>query len=134
MARILVIEDEPVLCTLMQEALEKAGYEVLTAPDGKKGVELFFKQSCDVVITDILMPEKEGLEIILELTQQFPGIKVIAISGGGVSLGDYLLDVAKEFGAKRALRKPIQMKQLVAVVKEVLDESTDHETIKQRRL
>jgi DNA-binding response OmpR family regulator len=125
MARILVIEDEPVLCTLMQEALEKAGHKVLTATDGEKGVRLFFKQPCDVVITDILMPEKEGLEIILELTQQFPGVKIIAISGGGVSLGDYLLDVAKEFGAKRALRKPIQMKQLVAVVKEVLEEQGD---------
>ncbi len=125
MARILVIEDETILCTLMKDALEKAGYEVMTALDGRKGMRLFSEQPCDLVITDILMPEKEGLEIILELTKQFPTVKIIAISGGGSSLGDYLLDVAQEFGAQRVLWKPFQIKQLVAAVKEVLGEQTD---------
>ncbi len=122
MARILVIEDETVFCMLMEDALEKAGHEVISASDGEEGMHLFAEQPCDVVITDILMPNKEGLETILELAQQSPTVKIIAISGGGSSLGDDLLDMAKDFGAQRALRKPIQMKQLVALVKEMLGE------------
>ena len=68
------------------------------------------------------MPNKEGLETILELTEQSPEVKIVAISGGGIGLGDDLLEMAQDLGAQRALRKPITMKQLVEVVQEVLSE------------
>jgi DNA-binding response OmpR family regulator len=122
MTRILIIEDETTLRGFMQEFLENAGYEVGVASDGDEGMRLFAKQPYDVVITDILMPNKEGLETILELSQQSPNVKIIAITGGGIGLGDDLLDMARDFGAQRALRKPIPMKQLAEVVQEVLHE------------
>jgi DNA-binding response OmpR family regulator len=122
MARILIIEDETTLRGFMQEFLEKAGYEVGVASDGEEGMCLFAEQPYDVVITDILMPNKEGLETILELSQQSPDVKIIAITGGGIGLGDDLLDMARDFGAHRALRKPIPMRQLVEVVQEMLHE------------
>jgi DNA-binding response OmpR family regulator len=122
MARVLIIEDETALRVLMREVLEKAGYDVLEAVDGEQGMRLFSEQPCEVVITDILMPNKEGLETILELSEQAPDVKMIAISGGGVGLGDDLLDMAKDFGAQYALRKPISMKSLVKMVTELLNE------------
>jgi DNA-binding response OmpR family regulator len=123
MTRILVIEDETAFQTVIKDALEKAGYEVGVASDGEVGLRLFAEQPYDVVITDILMPNKEGLETILELSEQSLDVKIIAISGGGIGLGDDLLEMAQDFGAQRALRKPITMKQLLEVVQEVLNES-----------
>lgn len=125
MARILVIEDETVFCELLEDALKKAGYEVMIALDGDQGMRLFSEQPCDVVITDILMPNKEGLEIILELTQQAPDVKIIAISGGGFGLGEDLLGMAKDFGAHYALRKPIKIAKLIELVKELLNDKSD---------
>jgi len=121
MARILIIEDETTLRSLMKDALEKAGHEITEASDGDQGIEIFNAHQHDVVITDILMPKKEGLELILELTDQAPDVKIIAISGGGIGLGDDLLEISLEFGAKHALRKPVTMKHLVEVVQDVLD-------------
>jgi len=121
MARILIIEDETTFRSLMKDALEKAGFEVTEASDGDEGIRLFTEQNHDVVITDILMPKKEGLETILELTDNFPDAKIIAVSGGGIGLGDDLMEIAMEFGAKYALRKPIKMKRLVEIVNEVLE-------------
>jgi DNA-binding response OmpR family regulator len=123
MARILIIEDEPALCVLLKEVLENAGYEALTAPDGKQGMKIFSAQPCEIVITDILMPEKEGLETILELVQQSPEVKIIAISGGGAGMGDDLLEMAKDFGARYALKKPLVMKEVVALVENLLEEN-----------
>lgn len=122
MARILIIEDETAFRTFVKDALEMEGYEVREAFDGDEGLRLFAEQPYDIVITDILMPNKEGLETILELSEQFPDVKIIAISGGGIGLGDDLLDMARDFGAKRALRKPIPMKQLLEIVQEILSE------------
>ena len=84
---------------------------------------MFKEAPYDVVITDILMPNKEGLETILELTELAPEVKIIALTGGGsIGLGDDLLELACDFGAKRALRKPIPMKDLLTVVAEILNE------------
>ncbi len=74
----------------------------------------------ELVVTDLLMPEKEGLETIFELTEHSPGVKIIAITGGGMGLGDDLLEMAKDFGAQRALRKPFSMKELSGTVEELL--------------
>ena len=122
MSRILIIEDETVLRVLIKDVLENAGYEVATAADGNEGIQLFHEHPCDVVITDILMPEKEGLETILELNRYSPETVIIAISGGGAGLGDDLLDMAKDFGARYALKKPIVMRELVKLIQNMLNE------------
>ena len=121
---ILVIEDDPDHRVLIKTMLEKAGYKVFEAPNGKEGLQLFYQQPCNLVITDIFMPEKEGLETILELKRQFPTVKIIAISGGtrwskhnGV---DSALEAAQEFGANYILKKPIKIQQLLTIVDEIL--------------
>ncbi len=83
MPRILVIEDEIQVRRLTRQMLELEGFEVLEAGDGDTGLQMFAENSIDLVITDIIMPGKEGIETILELKQKRPDIKIIAISGGG---------------------------------------------------
>ena len=83
MARILVIDDEPYILLMLKKMLEKDGHEVDMALNGMEGIKLFEKNRFDLLITDIIMPEKEGLEIIMELKKENPGLKIIAISGGG---------------------------------------------------
>lgn len=128
MKRILVIEDDTDQRELFTAMLAEAGYEVLEAPNGEKGLRLFYEQPCELVITDIFMPEKEGLETILELKREFLTVKIIAISGGGSrgrhtgsSWADLALDSAKCFGADRILHKPIKIDQLLATVAELLN-------------
>lgn len=126
MKRILLIEDDSAERELFKVALERAGYEVLEAPNGEVGLQMFQQQPCEVVITDIFMPEKEGLETILTLKKDYPSVKIIAISGGGVKsryagkLGaETALQAAQEFGALHTLEKPIALKKLVAIVNEL---------------
>jgi CheY-like chemotaxis protein len=122
MARILVIDDDADLRAVMLEALELAGHEVFAAADGALGLELQREHPADVVITDIFMPDKEGIETIRELRQEFPGIKIIAMSGGGlyVKKSGYL-STASEVGAATILRKPFDQKTLLDAVSEVLE-------------
>jgi YesN/AraC family two-component response regulator len=100
--------------------LEREGHEVMDAPDGKVGIELYRKEPADVVITDIIMPDKEGLETIMDLRREYPEVKVIAISGGGrVKSGDYL-HMAAKFGAQLTLTKPFEQEELLEAVRELL--------------
>ena len=87
MKRILIIEDDPSQRKLFKLILEKANYEVIEAPDGRIGCSLFRQQPCDLVITDMFMPDKEGMETIFELKTEFPNVKIMAISGGSASWG-----------------------------------------------
>ncbi len=108
-------------CTLRddlerREALEAVGHEVLVAPDGMEGARIYRKQPVDLVITDILMPEKEGLECILELRRLNPALRVIAISGGLRSGTIDVLDVARRFGACRTFWKPFDLASIVSAV------------------
>ncbi len=120
MARILIIEDEIALRLIIKDSLKNAGYSVMAASDGEKAIQLLNRRSFDMVITDLIMPNKEGLELILELREQAPNVKIIAVSGGGASSGNDLLDMAIEFGAHYALRKPFIMKELMELVGEGL--------------
>jgi CheY-like chemotaxis protein len=127
MTRILVIEDDTDERELFKVALKRAGYEVVGAPDGQVGLELFYQQPFPLVITDIFMPEKEGLETIFELKRTFPDVHIIAISGGstlghhsGTFQADEALEVARVAGAERTLDKPIDLKQLLQTVEELL--------------
>ena len=81
MGKILIIDDEPYILLMLKKMLEKAGYEVDLAANGQKGMELFEKNKTDLVITDIIMPDKEGIETIIELRSAFPNVKIISISG-----------------------------------------------------
>jgi two-component system response regulator (stage 0 sporulation protein F) len=83
MATILIIDDEEIIRVLLRSALEEVGYEVTEAANGREGLELYRRRPADLVITDIIMPELDGLDMLLELTREFLHAKVIAISGAG---------------------------------------------------
>ena len=120
MARILIIDDEERVRKTLRQMLEPAGHEVVEAADGGKGVELYKKDSVDLVITDLIMPEKEGIQMAVELRHYDPKVKIIAISGGGRINNFQVLRIAQKFGIHHALPKPIRMGKLLALVKEVL--------------
>jgi DNA-binding response OmpR family regulator len=121
MARILVIDDEPQVRTVLLKSLERDGYQVMDAPNGEVGMKLFQEEPFDLVITDIVMPEKEGIETIGELRHYFPETKIIAISGGGQNLkANYVLHTAKILGANCTLFKPFEIEEFLNAVKYVL--------------
>lgn len=119
MSTILIIDDEESIRILLRSALEAAGYEVTEAANGRQGLELYRRKPADLVITDILMPELNGLDMLLELTREFLNAKVVAISGAGG--GKNVLDVAKLLGARQTFRKPFSMPQLLSAVRYELD-------------
>ncbi len=122
MARILIIDDEDQARNMLHQALERAGYEVVIARDGSEGIELFRSAPTDLIITDILMPEKEGLEIIMDLRREFPDVKIIAMSGGGHMGNLNFLEVAKRLGAQRTLQKPFGLQEVFQAVQELLQD------------
>jgi two-component system response regulator (stage 0 sporulation protein F) len=113
--KILVIDDEEPIRILLRTALEGAWYTVLEASNGREGLELCRNHAVDLVITDIAMPEMNGLDLILELTLGFLDVKVIAISGKHGK--EDTLDVAKLLGARQTLQKPLSMEQLLSAVR-----------------
>jgi len=122
MARILIIEDNDDLRTIVTDALIAAGHEVIQAADGVEGIESQRNASADLVITDILMPEKEGIETIRDLTREFPALPIIAMSGAGRSQSANALPfIAKELGAHAFLRKPFGSRDLLEAVQKVLE-------------
>jgi len=120
MAYILVIDDEPQIRSMLRQMFEREGLDVMDAPDGNVAMKLLRKQPADIIVTDLIMPDKEGLETIMEIRQEFPQSKIIAISGGGRNdPKDYLM-LAKKLGAARTFAKPVERKAIVAAVKELL--------------
>ena len=125
MARILVIEDVDEVRWVIRRTLESEGYEVVEASDGVEGTRLFREKPADLIVTDIIMPDKEGIETIRELRSDFPDVKIVAISGGGkIGPFDYL-ELAKKFGASRTLAKPFGVEELVEAVRELLPGDKD---------
>jgi DNA-binding NtrC family response regulator len=122
-ARILIIDDEDQPRRMLQQVLMRAGYEVVEARDGNEGLQCFREAPTDVIITDILMPEKEGLETIIDLRRAFPTVKIIAISGGGRTGNLNFLDIAKRLGAQRTLQKPFDLQDMLGAVSELLQEA-----------
>jgi two-component system response regulator (stage 0 sporulation protein F) len=119
MATILVIVVEEIVRVLLRSALEAAGYEVTEATNGREGLDLYRKRPTDLVITDILMPELNGLDMLMELTREFLDAKVIAISGAGGERN--VLDVAKLLGARQTFPKPFSIPDLLGAVRYELD-------------
>jgi len=120
MTRILVIDDEESVRTVLRQMLEKEGYEIEVAEDGAVGLKLLHEHLPDLIITDLFMPEKEGIETMIEVRKHFPQVKIIAISGGGRMGKLDLLPMAESFGAQRTLAKPFERQELLETVKEVL--------------
>jgi DNA-binding response OmpR family regulator len=121
LARILVIDDNEDVRTLVADLLEAAGHEVATAPDGALGIDMQRLAPAALVVTDILMPEKEGLETIRDLKQEFPQLRIIAMSGAGKLIKSSThLFTAKEIGADAILRKPFGSSVLLDLVQQVL--------------
>ena len=119
MATILIIDDDDLIRVLLRSALEAAGYEVTEAANGRQGLALYRYRPTDLVITDIVMPEMNGLDMLLELTREFLHAKVIAISGAGGEKN--VLDVAKLLGARQTFRKPFSMPHLLGAVRYELE-------------
>jgi CheY-like chemotaxis protein len=120
MARILLMDDSDEIRALAARVLRSDGHTVAEAGNGKEGLRLLREVGADLVITDIVMPEREGLETISEIRRTRPDLPIIAMSGGGAgTAGDYL-SIAKALGARRVLEKPFGVAQLIALVREVL--------------
>jgi len=120
MAKILVIDDDLQVRHLMVLALNNAGHQTFSAENGAEGIKAYRANPADLVITDLIMPEKEGIETIIELRREFPAVKIIAISGGGRQSGRDFLPVARKLGAQRTLQKPFTIDELYDCVAGVL--------------
>jgi DNA-binding response OmpR family regulator len=122
MTRVLVMDDDAVLRGALRVALEAAGYEVLDAADGDAGLRLHRMHGADLVLVDVFMPERDGLEVIRALRTAIPRPKIVAISGGG-RIGDLdVLRAAAALGAARTLQKPFEPHVLLAAIRDVLGE------------
>jgi CheY-like chemotaxis protein len=121
MARILIIEDDVGMRHVMRAQLERHGHQIAEAGDGRKGLDAYRETLFDLVVTDIIMPGMEGLETVLALRKFSPKVKIIAMSAGGRGNADDYLELAKRFGAHRALRKPFTADELLAAVNAELD-------------
>ncbi|MBF0428246.1 MAG: response regulator [Magnetococcales bacterium] len=121
MAQILIVDDDPAIRHLLREILEEEGHAVEDAPDGRVGLQRFRKKRPDLVMTDILMPEKDGVELIMELQEVGFKVRIVAMSGGGRGLdAAFNLRMAQDFGANRLLVKPFTRKQALEAVQEAL--------------
>ncbi|MDM8535304.1 response regulator [Desulfobacterales bacterium HSG17] len=120
MKTVLVIDDDLQVRGYLARMLQKEGFSVMTAENGRQAEEHWTINSFDLVITDLYMPEKEGIEIIQALRIDFPDTKVIAISGGGGGLGPfYSLKTAKFVGADLVLEKPVGKAEILAGIQSV---------------
>lgn len=123
MPRILVIDDEQYILLMLKKMLERAGFDVDIAINGEEGLRYYHKYPADLIITDIVMPEKEGLETIRELKSHNPDIKIIAISGGGRVDSKEYLESARLFGAKQVFSKPFKQAELLKAVQGMLSDA-----------
>ena len=122
MTTILIIDDEEAILSFLKERLMYEGFNVLIAIDGIEGMKLFNDNQIDLVITDIIMPRKEGIETIIEMQKICPDIKIIAMSGGGRNQPESYLGIAKNAGAKYTFTKPFKTSDLVTAVYALLEE------------
>lgn len=120
MKKILIIDDEQPVQKMLKRLLEKNDYTVIQADNGNEGIKKFKRHTPDLVITDLIMPEKEGLETIRELKGIKPEVKIIAISGGGLNDPKMYLDLASKFGAANTFSKPVDNEVLLSTLHEML--------------
>lgn len=123
MKRILVVDDEHQIRDLLSAMLSREGYEVDTADDGDQALNYLTRKQVDLVVTDLIMPNKEGLETIQEVRGKHPDLPIIAISGGGRFNPSEILPLAKLLGARRIIQKPFSRMEIVSAVEEVFTAS-----------
>jgi len=120
MRRILVIDDDTQIQQMLRQMLEREGYEVVDALDGNEGIKLYRQLPADLIIIDIIMPGKEGISTIIEIRQDFPDAKIIAISGGGLIAPEVYLEMAERYGVCRTFSKPLDRKEFLDAIQELL--------------
>ena len=120
-SRIMVVDDNASIREAVCEMLEQAGYETISVENGRLAAQKHRSYPVDLIITDLFMPDTDGLEVIYQFRHEFPDVKIIAVSGGGSRGLVELLSVAKKMGAQRALMKPFSWEQLIAAVEELLE-------------
>jgi len=120
MALILIIDDEPQIRSMLKLMLERDGYEVAEAPDGIEGIRIYRQNPADLIITDLIMPNKDGIGVIIDLKKEFPNVKIIAMSGGGLNKPEGYLKGAKKLGAACTLTKPIDRGEMLRAIKDLL--------------
>jgi len=122
MPRILIVEDDEVVRNIFSRFLASQGHEITCAFNGREGLRILESERPDLVITDIMMPETDGLEVVMAIRKMPEQIPVIAVSGGMHAMTTDFLLVAKKFGAKKVLYKPVELQELLAAVNETLAE------------
>jgi len=120
MTRVLIIDDETQIRSMLKLMLERDGYEVAEAPDGIEGIRIYRQNPADLIITDLIMPNKDGIGVIIDLKKEFPNVKIIAMSGGGLNKPEGYLKGAKKLGAACTLTKPIDRGEMLRAIKDVL--------------
>ena len=124
MTRVLIVDDDPDIRASLGVVLRAAGYETLTAADGAQGLACIYAEHIDVLVIDVFMPERDGIETIAEVRRECPRLKVIAMSGGGDrrKRADYL-EVARQIGADSTLSKPFDASRLLVALRDVIGAS-----------
>jgi len=122
MACVLIIDDDQGIRELFADAMEEAGHTVYQAKNGLEGVKIAQEISPDVIVVDVFMPEMDGVEVILKLRKTEPDLRIIAVSGGGLSHNFQFLDLTNNLGANLVLHKPILPDELVEHVATCLKE------------
>ena len=125
MESILIIDDEPQIRSMIRLILERSGYTVIEASDGIEGIRLFREKPADLIITDLIMPNKDGIGLIIELKKEFPNVKIVAMSGGGLNRPEGYLRGAQKLGAACTLSKPINRHELLRAVKDTLKNESE---------
>lgn len=120
MANILVIDDNPEFREILRRHLETTGHSVALAENGEQGLKVLERGGFDIVLTDILMPQRDGVEVLREAKRRWPRLPVIAISGGGWIGANELLSMAEKLGADQVLQKPVRRDDLFQAVDEAL--------------
>jgi len=126
MARILIIDDDDTLRGIIVKSLTHAGHQVTQTNNGRKGVEMFRANPTELVVTDMVMPEQEGMETIKILHREFPQLKIIAMSGG-LDGSELYLGLTKRLGASYTLSKPFTLQQLKEAIDLVMAEPPEAE-------
>jgi DNA-binding response OmpR family regulator len=120
MAEILIVDDDPEILAFLRIVLEREGHCVDSCADGKSARTMYDSKKYDLLVTDVVLPGKEGLDLILELERDYPGLKVIAMSGGDRIEPDYYLELATILGAQHTLAKPFTPAEFLTKVRGIL--------------
>lgn len=116
--RVLLIDDEAMVRKIVRKMLEKGGHDVVDVENGRAGLELLEKSPFDLILTDIIMPEVEGIEVLTTITKRFPSSRVLAMSGGGRTGNIDFLQVAGNLGASATLQKPFTYDALLNAIEQ----------------